>query len=77
MTQEEIHEEWRKCAESFDYWRDNYLTRRRTLQDWQEVVKQMSNDFDISLSRALSMYKEDRQKWVDWYNENTLKTIGL
>ena len=29
MTQKEIQEEYRKCIESFEYWKNNYLVRKR------------------------------------------------
>ena len=29
MTQEEIQEEYRKCIESFEYWRDHYFFHRK------------------------------------------------
>ena len=73
MTQEYIQEEYRKCIESFEYWKDNYLMRKRTFSNWQEIVKYISKEFDISLLEALETYKKDRQKWVDWYNDLFIK----
>ena len=72
MTQEEIKEEYRKCVESFEYWRDHYFFRKRTMDDWQEIVYAMKHEFDKSLKETLDIYKEDRQKWVDWYNDKLL-----
>ena len=73
MTQEYIQEEYHKCVESFEYWKDNYLMRKRTLSDWQEIVKYISKEFNVSLLEALETYKKDRQKWVDWYNDLFIK----
>lgn len=75
MTQEEIKEEYRKCIESFEYWRDHYFLRKRTLEDWAEIVTSMKNKFSTSLKETLAMYKEDRQKWVDWYNDELLNSL--
>ena len=75
MTQEEIKEEYRKCVESFEYWRDRYFMRKRTLDDFQEVVTCMSNEFSLSLRDALEEYKKDRQMWVDWYNDNFIYNV--
>ena len=72
MTQKELQEEYRKCMESFEYWRDKYVIRKRTLDDWQEVVTSMASEFGLSLRDALEKYKEDSQKWVNWFNENKL-----
>ena len=74
MTQEEIREEYRKCVKSFEYWRDHYLFHIRTVDDWQEIVYAMTDEFDKSLKEALDMYKEDRQKWVNWYNAKLLNS---
>ena len=72
MTQEEIKEEYHKCIESFEYWRDHYFLRKKTLEDWTEVIISMKNEFGISLRETMDMYKSDRQKWVDWYNDKLL-----
>lgn len=73
MTREEIQEEYRKCIESFDYWKEHYFMRTRTTADWQEIVYAMRDEFNQNLFTALETYKQDRQKWVDWYNKKLME----
>ena len=75
MTEKEIREEYRKCIESFEYWRDYYFFRKRTVDDWQEIAYAMKDEFGTSLRETLETYKLDRQKWVDWYNDKLLNQI--
>lgn len=42
------------------------------MDDWQEIVFAMKHALDQSLKETLDAYKEDRQKWVDWYNDKLL-----
>ena len=74
MTKEQLKEEYQKCIESFDYWKDKYVLRPRTRDNWQEIVTAMSLHFECSLRLALDMYKEDRDKYIKWYNDN-LETL--
>lgn len=74
MTKEQLEEEYKKCIKSFDYWKNTYVLKPRTRNDWQEVVKAMSTYFECSLQQALNMYKEDRDKYIKWYNDN-LETL--
>ena len=70
MTKEQLKEEYSKCIDSFDYWKNTYVLRPRTRNDWQEIVKAMSIYFDCSLQQALGMYKENRDKYIKWYNDH-------
>lgn len=70
MTKEQLKEEYSKCIDSFDYWKNTYVLRPRTRNDWQEIVKAMSIYFDCSLKQALDMYKENRDKYIKWYNDH-------
>lgn len=70
MDKEQLKEEYKKCIDSFDYWKNTYVLKPRTCNDWQEIVKAMSIYFDYSLQQALDMYKEDRDKYIKWYNDN-------
>lgn len=72
MTREEIQEEYHKCCESFDYWKEHYFMRPRTMADWQEIVYAIRDEFNQNLVVALETYKQDRQKWVDWYNKKLM-----
>lgn len=74
MNKEQLKEEYKKCVNSFDYWKNTYVLRPRTCNDWQEIVKAMSVYFDCSLEQALIMYKEDRNKYIKWYNDH-LETL--
>lgn len=73
MTEQELREEYRKCVESFEYWRDTYVIRKRTEMDWTEICYKISAEKDISLREAVKLYKQDRQKWIDWFNELLIK----
>ena len=70
MNEEQLKEEYKKCVNSFEYWKNTYVLRPRTCNDWQEIVKAMSIYFDCPLQQALTMYKEDRNKYIKWYNDN-------
>ena len=70
MDKEQLKEEYKKCIDSFDYWKNTYVLKPRTRNDWQEIVKAMSIYFDYSLQQALDIYKEDRDKYIKWYNDN-------
>ena len=70
MNKEQLKEEYKKCVNSFDYWKNTYVLRPRTRNDWQEIVESMSVYFNWSLQQALNMYKEDRDKYIKWYNDN-------
>ena len=74
MNKEQLKEEYKKCVNSFDYWKNTYVLRPRTRNDWQEIVESMSLYFNLSLQQALNMYKEDRDKYIKWYNDN-LETL--
>lgn len=74
MTKEQLKEEYKKCIESFDYWKNTYVLKPRTRDDWQEIVKAMSAYYDCSLQEALDMYKKNRDKYIKMYNDN-LETL--
>lgn len=70
MTEEEIKDEYNKCIASFEYFKNKYIKRKRTKDDWQEIVYKIRDIFNKSLKESLEIYKEDREKWIKWYNEN-------
>lgn len=69
MKEDELQVEWRKCIDSFEYWRDKYVLRKRTYDDWQEICRKIAEVQNISLRESVEIYKQDRQRWVDWYNK--------
>lgn len=72
MTEEEIKDEYNKCIQSFEYFKNKYIKRKRTENDWQEIVYSIKDKFNKSLEESLEIYKDDRKKWVKWYNENCI-----
>lgn len=60
MTEEEIKDEYNKCIQSFEYFKNKYIEFKRN----EKTIYHIKETFNKNLEHYLEIYKEDREKQI-------------